>query len=175
MMLDWIGAVYYWVNKGKDPNSSWTWKYPVLELSVEQEHPISNGVAGTFKLQDEYYFNFFTEGADSRTPKTDQVTFLHTAKAPSTRAEVKQEEKWREQPVYWAFTRENGGRSVGMTSAHMYHTWANPHFFQTFVNSIFWTLKMPVPEKGVDIATPTLEELLSYGDTAIYEMARHFK
>ena len=28
MMMDWIGAVYYWVKKGKDPKSSWTWKFP---------------------------------------------------------------------------------------------------------------------------------------------------
>ena len=82
---------------------------------------------------------------------------------------------WRDQAVYWSFNRENGGRSVAMTSAHMYHTWANPHFFQSFANSIFWTLNLDIPEEGVDIATPTLEELLSFGDTGIYKMARHFK
>ena len=34
---------------------------------------------------------------------------------------------------------------------------------------------MEIPDEGVDIATPTLEELLSFGDTEIYKMARHFK
>lgn len=174
MMMDWIGAVYYWVNKSKDPKSSWTWKFPVLNLKVDKSHPISNGLPETFRLQDEYYFNFFND-ADGRNPGSDQVTFLHTANAPSHRSDIDNKENWREQAVYWSFTRGNGGRSVAMTSAHFYHTWANPHFFQSFANSIFWTLNMEVPEEGVDMATPTLEELLSYGDTAIYKMARHFK
>lgn len=174
MMMDWIGAVYYWVNRGKDPSSSWTWKYPVLEMSVDKSHPISNGVAEKFMLQDEYYFNFFTD-AEGRNPGTDQLTFLHSANAPSHRDDMKNKENWRDQACYWSFTRKNGGRSVAMTSAHMYHTWANPHFFQTFANSIFWTLNLEIPEEGVDIATPTVDELLSIGDTEIYDLARHFK
>ena len=174
MMMDWIGAVYYWVDKGKDPKSSWTWKYPVLDLKVNKSHPISNGVPETFQLQDEYYFNFFTD-ADGRNPGSDRVTFLHSGHAPSHRSDMDNKEKWRDQAVYWAFTRDDGGRSVAMTSAHFYHTWANPNFFQSFANSLFWTLNMEVPEEGVDIATPSLEELLSFGDTAIYKMARHFK
>ena len=161
MMMDWIGAVYYWVKKGNDPTSSYTWKFPVLDLKVNKEHPITNGVPETFKLQDEYYFNFFTV-PDGRNPGSDKVTFLHSANAPSYRGDIPNEDKWREQACYWAFTREDGGRSVAMTSAHFYHTWANPHFFQTFVNSIFWTLNMEIPEEGVDIETPTREELLSY-------------
>jgi len=174
MMMDWIGAVYYWVKKGKDPKSSWTWKFPVLELKVDKQHPISNGVAESFKLQDEYYFNFFT-AADGRNPGSDKVTFLHTANAPSHRADIENEENWREQACYWSFIRENGGRSVAMTSAHMYHTWANPNFFQSFANSIFWTMNLEIPAEGVDIATPTIEELLSFKGTQIYKMARHFK
>lgn len=174
LMMDWIGAVYYWVEKGKSPESSWTWKFPVLDLKVDKTHPISNGVPETFRLQDEYYFNFFT-AADGRNPGSDRVTFLHTGSAPSHRSDMNNKDNWRDQAVYWSFTRENGGRSVAMTSAHMYHTWANPNFFQSFANSIFWTLNLEIPEEGVEIATPTLEELLSFGDTEIYEMARHFK
>jgi hypothetical protein len=63
-----------------------------------------------------------------------------------------------------------------MTSAHMYHTWANKHFFQTFVNSVFWTLKMEIPENGVAISTPTLEELKSHGKGAtIHPKAQFFE
>ena len=174
MMMNWIGAVYYWVDKGRDPQSSWTWKFPVLDLKVGKSHPISNGLPETFLLQDEHYFNFFT-AADGRNPDSDQVTFLHTASAPSHRSDMDNENNWRDQAVYWSFTRQNGGRSVAMTSAHFYHTWANPHFFQSFANSIFWTLNIEIPEEGVDIATPTMEELLSYGNTEIYKMARHFR
>ena len=174
MMMDWVGAVYYWVKKGKDPKSSWTWKYPILDLKVDKTHPISNGVPETFRLQDEYYFNFFTD-QDGRNPGSENVTFLHTANAPSHRSDLEKKENWRNQAVYWSFERENGGRSVAMTSAHFYHTWANPNFFQSFTNSIFWALELEVPEEGVDIATPTLEELLSYKGTAIYKLGRHFK
>ena len=174
MMMNWIGAVYYWVDRAKSPKSSWTWKFPVLDLKVDKSHPISNGVAETFRLQDEYYFNFFT-GPEGRNPGSDKVTFLHSGNAPSHRSDMDNKANWRDQAVYWSFTRENGGRSVAMTSAHMYHTWANAHFFQSFTNSIFWTLNMEIPEEGVDIPTPTLEELLSFGDTEIYKLARHFK
>lgn len=174
MMMDWIGAVYYWVDRAKDPKSSWTWKFPVLDLKVNKEHPISNGVAASFRLQDEYYFNFFTP-ADGRNPGSDKVTFLHSADAPSHRSDMDNKENWREQACYWSFTRDDGGRSVAMTSAHMWHTWANPNFFQSFANSIFWTLDIEIPENGVEIQTPTLEKLLTYGDTAFYKLARHFK
>ena len=174
MMMDWIGAVYYWVKKGKDPKSSWTWKYPVLDLKADKTHPISNGVAETFRLHDEYYFNFFT-GPEGRNPGSDKVTFLHSGSAPSHRSDMDNKKNWRDQAVYWSFTRENGGRSVAMTSAHMYHTWANPNFFQSFTNSIFWSLNLDVPEDGVKIATPTLEELLSYEGTEISKKAQHFK
>jgi hypothetical protein len=174
MMMDWVGAVYYWVKKGKDPKSSWTWKFPVVDLKVNKNHPISNGLPDTFRLQDEYYFNFFT-AKDERNPGSDKVTFLHSATAPSHRSDMDKKENWRDQAVYWSFERANGGRSVAMTSAHFYHTWANPNFFQSFANSVFWTLGLEVPEEGVDIKTPTVDELLSYGDTEIYKLGRHFK
>ena len=48
----------------------------------------------------------------------------------------------------------------------MYHNWANANFFKTFANSLFWTLNLDVPEDGVDIATPTVEELKSFGKGA---------
>lgn len=128
---------------------------------------------GTFQLQDEYYFNFFT-AADGRNPGSDRVTFLQSTIAPGHSTDMENRANWREQPVYWCFTRENGGRSVAMTSAHFYHSWANPNFFQSFANSIFWTIGPEIPKEGLDIATSTLEELLSYEGTAIYKMARHF-
>lgn len=167
MMMDWIGAVYYWVKKGKDPSSSWTWKFPALDLKVNKSHPISNGLPATFSLKDEYYFNFFT-AKDGRNPGSDKVTFLHSAPAPSHRSDMDKKENWREQAVYWSFERENGGRSVAMTSAHFYRTWADPNFFQSFANSIFWALELEVPEKGVEIETPTADELVSYGDAKLY-------
>jgi len=177
LMRKWIGAVYHWHERGQGMDSSWTWKYPVLELKVNQEHPISNGLPESYELQDEYYFNFFTEGAESRTPQTERVTFLHTAPAPNYAGQVREDKStWRVQPTYWAYDREDGGRSVAMTSAHMYHTWANPHFFKSFMNSIFWTMNLPVPEGGVDLAPPTLERLVSVSSQVqIHTKALHFK
>ena len=84
-------------------------------------------------------------------------------------------DNWRDQAVYWSFDREDGGRSVAMTSAHMWHTWANPNFFRSFTTSIFWTLNKEILDEGVDIETPTVEELLTYGDTEIYKLARQFQ
>lgn len=181
LMIDWIGAVYFWEREGKKllPSSSWTWKFPVLDLKVDKSHPISNGLPETFKLQDEYYLNFFTEGEDSRTPKTDRVTFLHSAVTPSEQADqndTEEKKNWRIQPVFWAYDREDGGRSVAMTSAHMYHTWANPHFYKSFTNSILWTLGLEVPENGANLPTPTLEDLQAMDSKVrIHQKALHFK
>ena len=158
-MMEWIGAVYYWVDKGNSCKSCFTIKPSLKQIRVNKSHPIANGVAKEFEMNDEFYWNFFTEGKDSRNPKNDQVSFIHLADAPGCKKDAKNKEKWREQSPYWAFTRDNGGRSVGMTSAHYYSTWAHKEFFQTFVNSIFWTLNMEIPKDGVDIATPTQEEL----------------
>lgn len=158
-MMEWIGAVYYWVDKGHSCESSFTIKPSKKRIRVNKAHPIANGVAKEFEMNDEFYWNFFTEGADSRNPKTDRVSYIHLADAPGCQKDANDPQKWREQSPYWAFTRDKGGRSVGMTSAHYYSTWADPNFFQTFANSMFWTLNLEIPEEGVDIATPTQEEL----------------
>lgn len=162
-MMRWIGACYYWGGKKEHPVKSWTWKFPVLELSVNKEHPISNGVPDLFKLQDEYYFNFFTQGEGSRNPVTTKITPIHSGRAPQAQGDIKHKNQWTEQPCYWAFQRDDSGRSVAMTSAHMYHTWANKHFFQSFMNSVFWASGLKVPENGVEIPTPTIKELKSMG------------
>lgn len=175
LMMEWIGAVYYW-DKKEPLKQSWTWKYPVLDLKVNQEHPISKGLPDTFKLQDEYYFNFFTEGTESRNPKNDRVTFLHTSMAPDHRDNIGNEDKYREQASYWAYEREDGGRSIAMTSAHMYHSWANPHYFRTFTNSVLWTLNLPIPEEGAPLPQPTLDDLRAMsGQVQIHKKALHFK
>ena len=58
-----------------------------------------------------------------------------------------------------------------MTSAHFYKTWSDRNFFLSVANSIFWTLNLEIPKDGVEIATPTLDELLTYPDTAIKQPA----
>lgn len=175
MMDEWIGAHYHWVNGDKDPKSSWTWQFPVLKMEVNSTHPISNGVED-FKLQDEYYFNFFNEGDDARNPVSDRVTVIHSADAPSHKSDMDRKRNWRDQPVFWAYDREDGGRSVAMTSAHFYHTWANPHFFKSVMNSVFWTMGATIPRDGMDVETPTFDELLSIGDNVqIWMKAKHFK
>ena len=167
LMHRWIGAYYYW---GKP--RSWTEKFPVKELKVNVNHPVGNGLPEVFKLQDEYYWNFFTDGEDMRNPPGENVVFIHETMA----GDYNGDKTLRLQSPYWIKTRDDGGRSVGMTSAHFYHTWANKHFFQTFVNSMFWTMKMEIPENGVEISTPTLKELKSHGEGAtIFQKALYFE
>ena len=159
----WIGAYYYWGKSG-----SWTDKFPVKELTVNKKHPVGNGLPEKFKLHDEYYWNFFTAEDDPRNHPCENVVFMHETMAGK--------KKQRIQSPYWLKTRDDGGRSVGMTSAHMYHTWANPHFFKTFTNSMFWSMNLEVPENGVDISTPTIEELKSFGkDATIFPEAKFFE
>lgn len=166
MMIDWIGAVYCWGCKHwpKDPYRSWTLKPNYLtknplKVTVNKKHPITNGLPEQFDFTDEIYYNFFTPGSDTRNPVNEKIIPIHTGALPRSRADERHRDKWEDQPFYWAFTRENNGRSVAMTSAHYYHTWKNPHFWQTFTNSIWWTLGGKIPKDGVPISTPTQEEL----------------
>jgi len=167
LMHRWIGAYYYWGNP-----KSWTEKFPIKELRVNKKHPVSNGLPEVFKLQDEYYWNFFTEGEDKRNIKEENVVFIHETMA----GDHKGDKSPRIQSPYWVKTRDDGGRSVGMTSAHFYHTWANKHFFQTFANSMLWSMNMEVPESGVEISAPTVGELKAHGAGAtIYPKALYFE
>jgi len=167
LMHRWIGAYYYWGSQ-----KSWTEKFPIKNLKVNKSHPVSNGLPEEFQLQDEYYWNFFTTGEDKRNYPEKNVVFIHETMAGNKNGA----KELRLQSPYWIKTRDDGGRSVGMTSAHMYHTWANKHFFQTFVNSMFWTLNMNIPENGVEISTPTLEELKLHGSGAtIFKDAKFFE
>ena len=170
IMSEWIGACYFWGSKEHPRDASWTKKPMVVELEVNPDTPLANGLPKKFKLQDEYYYNFFSDGVKSKRNLVNKKVYpVHLSMMGG------KGNKNRLQPVYWGFTRENKARSVGMTSAHFYHSWANPNFFKTFVNSIFWTLGMEVPKNGVDIATPTLEELLAQGkNVAIDPNAQHF-
>jgi hypothetical protein len=161
MFINWIGAVYCWGcdHKKHLPYKSWTLKPVPLKVKTNKEHPIANGVDPEFDFKDEVYLNFFTPGANSRNQKSDKVTYIHTALTPRIRNDIKDPKKWTEQSFYWCFTRDNQGRSVAMTSAHYYKTWTDRNFFQTFTNSIFWTLNMEIPKEGVKIPTPTQVEL----------------
>ncbi len=166
IMHRWIGAYYYW-----GESKSWTQKFPVKELIVNKKHPVGNGVAEKFKLQDEYYWNFFTKGKESRNQVEPNVVFIHQTMA----GDHPRDKNLRIQSPYWVKTRDDGGRSAGMTSAHMYHTWANPHFFQTFMNTVFWTMNYQIPEQGIAISAPDIEYLKSFGKGAtIHKNAKHF-
>ena len=142
------------------PFRSWTLKPPVPKSKkTNKEHPIANGVDPEFDFKDEVYLNFFTPGSESRNPKSDKVTYIHTALTPRHKADKGDRSKWTEQSFYWCFTCENEGRSSNDISAINTKPGLTATSFRLFANSIFWTLNMDIPKEGVEIATPTQGEL----------------
>jgi len=116
-------------------------KYKVLEAVAQvadHKHPIANGISH-FKVKDEFYYELkFIQPKGSITPVL-QVTIDD-----------------RPQTVAWCWERPDGGRSFGFSGLHFHENWGLPEYRRLVAQGVLWTLKLPVPEKG--LAVPVAED-----------------
>ena len=111
-------------------------KYKVVEeeaVVADPKHPITAGV-GNFRVKDEFYYRLkFVQPSGSVRP----VLRVKLDGQPET--------------VAWSWERPDGGRSFGFSGLHFHHNWRLAEYRRLAAQGVLWTLKLPVPEKGLAV------------------------
>ena len=113
-------------------------KYTVVEKAdvriADKKHPIVIGM-DDFTLREEFYYRLkFIGGGRSIHPilQTEIDGNLET--------------------VAWAWQRPDGGRSFGFSGGHFHDNWKREEFRRMMSQAVLWTLKIPIPKKGLDVS-----------------------
>ena len=149
----WIGGAF---ETGWSVNPHW-----VADLKTLPNHPVSNGVSGSVRAYDEFYYSM-------RFPQ-DRSQVLDLVTATPTKPRIKRIiNLWNEngvngigkpQTLMWGIERKDGGRGVGFTGGHYHRNWAVDGFRQIVLNAIVWVAGAEVPQGGVKSLPLTEEEL----------------
>jgi len=108
-------------------------KYLVLPTELKRvvpEHPIFRGVPD-IKVYDEMYY------ALDRIPG---IQPLFTSNIEG-----------KDEMVAWSWERADGGRSFGFVGLHFHSNWQLAAYRRFVVQGVLWALKLPIPEKGVNV------------------------
>jgi hypothetical protein len=115
-------------------------KYKVLQTTVRPagEHEVTRGLE-ELEVKDEFYYRlkFAPAGGESKAVLT-----------PLLRAKIDDEEH----TVAWAYRSPRGGRSFGFSGLHYHVNWKLPVYRRLVAQGVLWTLGLPIPEKGLDVA-----------------------
>ena len=111
-------------------------KYQIVDTDlapVETKHPILTGI-GSIKLKEEFYY---------------QLKFVKVEKGfqPLLQATI----DGKEETVSWAWERPDGGRSFGFSGLHFHENWKKTEYRRLVSQAALWTLKTPIPEKGLAV------------------------
>ena len=152
--LRWIGG-YFETDWSVNPTF-------VAEFKSFPQHPVTRGVK-PFAIQDEWYYHMrFPVGMKNVTPVLTCIPPDATRERPDgshSNNPTVRAEKGHAEHVAWVIERPDGGRGFGFTGGHFHWNWAHPSFRKLVLNAILWIAKIEVPQDGVQVATPTLEEL----------------
>lgn len=109
-------------------------KYKVVTETVQVvEHPITAGIKD-FKVREEfYYFLKFAKPAEQIQP---------VLRVPID---------GNLETVAWAWQRPDGGRSFGFSGLHFHENWSMPEYRRLVAQGVLWSLRLPVPEEGLNI------------------------
>lgn len=119
-------------------------KYKVVEEEVQiadPKHPIITGIA-PFRAKEEFYYRLKFVQSEQRIRPVLRVPIDGN---PET--------------VAWSWDRPDGGRSFGFSGLHFHTNWRLPAYRRLVAQGVMWTLKLPIPEKGlaVDVAEDDLK------------------
>lgn len=120
-------------------------KYKVLETSVtvaDPKHPVTAGIKD-FTIREEFYYKL-------KLPKDASGV------KPLLRAEI----DGAKETIAWAWERPDGGRSFGFTGLHFHENWKREEYRRLVTQGVLWSVKLPVPEKGLSVALPESAYLL---------------
>jgi hypothetical protein len=115
-------------------------KYQVLETELEPtEHPIAGSIK-PLRAKDEFYYRLkLPEPADEVKPV------------------LKAQIDGRAETVAWAYERADGGRSFGFSGLHFHENWKLESYRRLVAQGALWTMRLPLPEGGLDV---TIDEKL---------------
>ncbi len=100
---------------------------------VNGKHPICTGI-GNFTVRDEFYYKLkFVNGGKNITPI------------------LKTNIEGNAETVAWAWQREDKGRSFGFSGLHFHDNWSRAEYRRLVAQAILWSLKMPVPQDGLNV------------------------
>ncbi len=112
-------------------------KYKVLDAMVDvtaDDHPITHGIKSFSVLEEFYYALKFV-------PASNQLV-------PILQTRIDGEP----QTVAWAWQRGDGGRSFGYSGGHFHENWSRTEYRRLMTQAVLWSLKLSIPEEGVDVA-----------------------
>ena len=162
--IKWMGGYFetHW-----SVNPHWVGKFTQMP-----KHPVANGVK-PFSTNDEWYYNMkFRDGMQGVTPILSAVPPDKTREGkdgphsgnPEVRKGVG---KNQPEHVVWVSENPNGSRGFGCTGGHVHWNWAQDDFRKSILNAIVWAAKIDVPEKGVESARPTVDDMLQNHDEKV--------
>jgi len=114
-------------------------KFAEIETKLDfvAGHPAAAGLE-PLTLFDEFYFRL------KRAPEAyGKLTTL---------AKIRVDDQ--DEMVGWAFDRADGGRSFGFTGLHFHKNWERPEYRRLVAQGVLWSMKLPVPKKGLDVDVP---------------------
>lgn len=119
-------------------------RYAIVEETLrpaEPRHPIATALE-PLQVRDEFYYR------------------LKFAPAPAVVEPVMTVPiEGRDETVAWAWQRADGGRSAGFSGLHFHENWRQPTYRRLVVQSVLWSLKLPIPLTGANVDVP--EEVLA--------------
>jgi len=90
-----------------------------------------------FTIREEFYYKL-------KLPKGEQAV------KPLLQAEI----DGVKETVAWSWERPDGGRSFGFTGLHFHDNWKRDEYRRLVAQGVLWTVKLPVPEKGLSVDLP---------------------
>ena len=103
---------------------------------ADAKHPITSGMK-EFTTREEFYYRL-------KLPKGE-----HAVK-PLLKAVIDGEKEI----VAWSWERPDGGRSFGFTGLHFHENWKREEYRRLLSQGALWTVKLPIPEKGLNVDLP---------------------
>jgi type 1 glutamine amidotransferase len=111
-------------------------KFQVLEADAkiaDPKHPISTGLTN-FRVRDEFYYHLKFVKSEPGVQPILQVPI-----------------DGRLETVAWAWERPDGGRSFGFSGLHFHDNWRLSEYRRLVAQGVLWTLKLPVPKRGLAV------------------------